>query len=307
MSFQSPLQLRAKAVERVWGGQRLAESAQPVGELWAIGEDNVVAAGPFQGRTVADLAAEFPTELLGSAAQESRFPLLIKLLNCADWLSLQVHPNDEQAARLEGPGMLGKTEAWHILEAEPGARLIAGISPETDPEDLRSDILAGQVIDRAVYAEVQAGDSLMIPAGTVHALGPGLLLYEVQQSSDLTYRIYDWDRPATAGRSLHLSQSAEVSRPVTAEPRPLTAAVGSQELLRCHYFVLERLTEAGTALKRNTAGQSFHALTVIRGEATLQVGEQQWALQQYESVLLPAALGRYELSGDFEVLSSRLP
>ncbi|MHA0036130.1 type I phosphomannose isomerase catalytic subunit [Deinococcus sp. PESE-13] len=307
MSFQSPLQLRAKAVERVWGGQRLAESAQPVGELWAIGEDNVVAAGPFQGRTVADLAAEFPTELLGSAAQESRFPLLIKLLDCADWLSLQVHPNDEQAARLEGPGMLGKTEAWHILEAEPGARLIAGIASGTEPEDLRAAILAGQVIDRAVYREVSAGDSLMIPAGTVHALGPGLLLYEVQQSSDLTYRIYDWDRPATTGRALHLVQSAEVSRAVTAEPRPLAAAAGAQEVLRCDYFVLERLTATGTSLERDTAGQSFHALTVIRGEAFLQVGEQSWPLQQYESVLLPASLGRYELSGDFEVLSSRLP
>ena len=307
MSFQNPLYLHAKAVERVWGGQRLAKSAQPVGELWAIGEDNVVATGPFQDRTVADLAAAFPAELLGSAAQEARFPLLIKLLDCADWLSVQVHPDDEQAARLEGPGMLGKTEAWHILEAEPGARLIAGIASGTEPEDLRAAILAGQVIDRAVYREVSAGDSLMIPAGTVHALGPGLLLYEVQQSSDLTYRIYDWDRPATTGRALHLVQSAEVSRAVTAEPRHLAAAAGAQEVLRCDYFVLERLTATGTSLERDTAGQSFHALTVIRGEAFLQVGEQSWPLQQYESVLLPASLGRYELSGDFEVLSSRLP
>ena len=302
-----PLHLQAKPVERVWGGQRLADMAEPVGELWAIGEDNVVTAGPFRGRTVAQLAAEFPAGVLGSAARDSRFPLLIKLLDCADWLSLQVHPDDEQAARLEGPGMLGKTEAWHILDAVPGARLIAGIAPGTPAEDLRRDILAGQVMNRAVYREVSGGDSLMIPAGTVHALGPGILLYEVQQSSDLTYRIYDWDRPASAGRALHLSQSAEVSRPVTAEPQPLSPAPGVQELLRCAYFVLERLVPGSTPLERDTAAQSFHALTVIRGKATLHVHGASWTLKPYESVLLPAGLGRYTLKGDFEALSSRLP
>ncbi|WP_278912602.1 type I phosphomannose isomerase catalytic subunit [Deinococcus wulumuqiensis] len=302
-----PLHLQVKPVERVWGGQRLAETSEPVGELWAIGEDNMIMAGPFQGRTVAQLAADFPADVLGRAAREDRFPLLIKLLDCADWLSLQVHPDDEQAARLEGPGMLGKTEAWHILDAAPGARLIAGIVPGTPAEDLRRDILAGQVINRAVYREVSAGDSLMIPAGTVHALGPGILLYEVQQSSDLTYRIYDWDRPASAGRALHLSQSAEVSRPVTAEPQPLSPAPGVQELLRCAYFVLERLASDHTPLERDTAAQSFHALTVIRGKATLHVHGASWTLKPYESVLLPAGLGCYTLNGDFEALSSRLP
>ncbi|MDO4244601.1 MAG: class I mannose-6-phosphate isomerase [Deinococcus sp.] len=303
----APLHLHAMPVERVWGGQRLAETTKPIGELWAIGEENVVRGGSFEGRTVAQLAAEFPTELLGRAAQGDRFPLLIKLLDCADWLSLQVHPNDDQAAHLEGVGKLGKTEAWYILDAAPGARLIAGVAPHTSPEDLRYDILSGQVMNRAVYREVSPGDSLMIPAGTIHALGPGILLYEVQQSSDITYRIYDWDRPASAGRVLHLSQSAEVSQAVTAELQHLSPVDGVQELLRCDYFVLERLTPGRTPLERDTAAHTFHALTVLRGEATLHVDGVAWTLNPYESVLVPAGLGRYALSGDFEVLSSRLP
>lgn len=303
-----PLTLRARPVERVWGGQRLAHAGQPIGELWAIAEESAVESGPYQGVTLRQLAERYPTELLGRAALSARFPLLIKLLDCADWLSVQVHPDDEQASRLEGAGTLGKTEAWFILAAQPGARLIAGLDETLSPEALRQAILNGQVMEHVRYAEARPGDAFMMTAGTVHALGPGLFLYEVQQSSDVTYRIYDWDRPQTAGRALHLSQSAEVSRPAQAVsfPAQARAATGSQEVLRCDYFVLESLESAGEVIEGDTAGLSFHALTVVQGEAHLETAEQQ-VLSPYQSVLLPASLGKYRLSGQFKALISRLP
>ena len=152
----------------------------PIGEAWAVFEGNRIQNGPYAGQTLGDLAARFPAQILGTHATGTRFPLLIKLLDCADWLSVQVHPNDEQAAELEGAGELGKTEAWHILEADEGAELIAGIREGTSPEKLKEAILRGEVMDYAERWPVQAGDTVMMPAGTLHALGPGLLLYEVR-------------------------------------------------------------------------------------------------------------------------------
>lgn len=267
-------------------------------------------AGPLTGRTLADLASQYPREILGSAASGTRFPLLIKLLDCADWLSVQVHPDDAQADRLEGAGACGKTEAWHILAAEPDARLIAGTSAGITGQELRRAILEGRLMEHVVHHEVHAGDTFFIPAGTAHALGPGLLLYEVQQNSDTTFRIYDWDRPADAGRELHLQQSAEVCLPSSVQPfiHGEPAHPGAQELLRCDHFILERLFSDGSAaVDRDTGSQSFHALTVVRGEGVLQANGEAYPLGLYQSVLVPAALGTYSFTGNFEVLCSRLP
>ncbi|MFK7601066.1 type I phosphomannose isomerase catalytic subunit [Deinococcus sp. SM5_A1] len=308
----SPLPLESRLVERVWGGTRLisagGDTSKKIGEAWVIGEDNHVSGGPHAGQTLAELTKQFPAELLGTRASGTRFPLLIKLLDCADWLSVQVHPDDAQAHALEGEGHLGKTEAWQVLDADAGAQIIAGIQEGTSQDTLNTAILAGKVMDHVAYAPVQAGDTFMIHAGTVHALGPGVFLYEVQQTSDLTYRIYDWDRPAAAGRTLHLEKSAEVSRPWPAPAPPLSPTGDAvQELTRCNYFVLERLNSKGGTLESDTAGQTFHVLTVTVGEAQVEAGGETWRLGQFESLLLPAAVGAYQLSGDFEMLRSSLP
>ncbi|WP_371827327.1 type I phosphomannose isomerase catalytic subunit [Deinococcus sp. QL22] len=307
-----PLLLETRLTERVWGGSRLKQlgaenGTAPIGEAWAVYEGNQIQNAPFAGQSLGDLAARFPAEVLGAHATGSRFPLLIKLLDCADWLSVQVHPNDEQAAQLEGAGELGKTEAWHILEAEAGAELIAGIREGTSPDDLKAAILRGDVMDYAERWPVEAGDTVMMPAGTLHALGPGLLLYEVQQTSDTTYRVYDWDRPASAGRALHLEKSAAVTTTNRAQPQSSPPATPGQrqKLTACPYFVLERLS--GPELQSDTRGQSFHAVTVMAGEMTLVAGAEQLALKELESVVIPAAAGAYRLSGDFKALLSRLP
>jgi mannose-6-phosphate isomerase len=307
--------------ERVWGGQRLkpSDSGTPIGEAWIAYGQSVVSAGAMQGQTL-DQLLSVPgkrAELLGErgaaqAASGAGFPLLIKLLDCADWLSVQVHPNDEQARQMVGPGERGKTEAWHLLEAEPGAELIAGVKGGTTKEALASAIRGGQVLGVAQKIPVQAGDTVFIPAGTLHALGPGLLLYEVQQSSDTTYRVYDWDRPASAGRQLHIEQSVAVTDPqLHGDVRPVAQTHGQGVLLHTPYFVLDGLQLAAAESRQaDTGGLSFHLVTVTEGQATLSCGEEQLHLGTFGTALVTAEAGAYSLEasgGEAHLLVSSLP
>jgi mannose-6-phosphate isomerase len=295
------LQLVPEPHHRIWGGQRLRPSPDPIGEVWIVYEHNRIASGSFAGRTLAEAAAALGAALLGERALARtgmRFPLLIKLLDCADWLSVQVHPNDEQAAQLEGPGQFGKTEAWHILEADEGARLIAGVKPGATPEALAAAIRDGTILDHVQYHPVRAGDTFFMPAGTLHALGPGLLLYEVQQTSDITYRVFDWNRPASAGRALHVEQSAAVTDAGAGgqrRPLPPLKAHDRQELVACPYFTLEILSAQTEPVRLDTHGQSFHALTVVAGQAEVEAGAERLMLQDFESLIVPASAGEYAI------------
>lgn len=286
--------------ERVWGGQRLRPASPPIGEGWIVHEHGRVAGGAYAGRTLAELTAEYGEALLGRvplARTGDRFPLLIKILDAADWLSVQVHPNDEQAVALEGPGHFGKTEAWHILEAAPGAQLIAGLKPGTTRDALASAIRGGTVSDLSRYLTVSAGDTVFIGAGTVHALGPGLLLYEVQQTSDITYRVFDWDRPQSAGRALHIEQSLAVADPAPTgavqPPPPDGEAIGP--LIACPYFTLEQVVGQDAALDLDTAGESFHALTLIEGAAEIAGAGWRQTPARFETVVVPASVGAYQV------------
>jgi mannose-6-phosphate isomerase len=228
----------------------------------------------------------------------TRFPVLIKLLDCADWLSLQVHPNDEQARRLEGSDQFGKTEAWHILEVDPDAELLCGLRPGTTPEALAQAIRDGTLVDLMNRIRVADGDTVFVGAGTIHALGPGMLLYEVQQTSDITYRVFDWNRPQSAGRALHIEQSLAVADPgATGTATHLRPLVDGDvvTLTRCPYFVLDTIAAERTRVTLDTAGQSFHALTAIEGAAEV-VGDG-WSerLERFDSVVVPAACGAYQI------------
>lgn len=294
------LQLAPEFRHYVWGGRRLNPQAEAVtAEAWVVYEGGRIAGGRWAGRALAEAAAELGPALLGApviARTGRRFPLLIKLLDCQAWLSVQVHPDDAQAAQLEGPGHFGKTEAWHILEAEAGGQLIAGVKPGTSRAALAEAIRNGGVVDLAVYHPVRAGDTLLMPAGTLHALGPGLLVYEVQQTSDITYRVFDWNRPASAGRPLHIEKSVAVTDPAAAGrvlPPPDLRLPGRAVLTRCPYFELSLLAVAGPPLALDTRGESFHALTVIAGEAEISVGAERRRLGRFETAVVPAAAGAY--------------
>ncbi|MCC7118122.1 MAG: hypothetical protein IT310_06315 [Anaerolineales bacterium] len=300
MTLNSFLKLEPSYRDYVWGGSRLRPEQVPTAEAWIVWENDKIAAGQHAGKTLGELAAEFKEALLGKKATArtgTRFPLLIKILDCAQWLSLQVHPNDELAVQLEGPNQFGKTEAWHVLEAEPGSKLIAGLKPEVSAELLASSIRDGSIINHVQYAEVQKGGTLLMPAGTLHALGPGLLIYEVQQTSDWTYRVYDWGRPQTETRKLHIEksvQATQIEASAPALPLPPLKDGAQHPLVTCEYFTLELLAAQTNALELDTQQEVFHAITVIEGKALLQTKNEQIELDKFQTALVPASLGAYQ-------------
>jgi mannose-6-phosphate isomerase len=254
------------------------------------------------GQTLDALLARFGADLAGAAVARRypmRFPILIKLLDCADWLSVQVHPNDEQARRLVGPDEFGKTEAWYFLEAEPGARIMAGVKPDVDRVALAAAIRGGSVRDVAQNVDIRSGDALLIPAGTLHALGPGLLLYEIQQASDTTYRAYDWGRPQSTGRRLHIEESVEVTEPVGPADRvhpDIAAGTGAAPAVACALFDLDLVRVApSTPWSSDTRGESFNVLTVTEGTAELACGDEHVRLGKFETVLVAGWAGSYEV------------
>lgn len=302
--------------ERVWGGHRLkpsdsdaTSSGTPIGEAWIAYGKSVVSAGAMQGKTLDDLLSVGQDS---RASGQSGFPLLIKLLDCADWLSVQVHPNDAQAAQMVGPGERGKTEAWHLLEAAPDAQILAGVKPGTTQEELAQAIRGHTVLEVAERHGVAAGDTVFIPAGMLHALGPGLLLYEVQQSSDTTYRVYDWDRPASDGRALHLEESVAVARAeLRGDLRPESQTHGQGELIASAYFVLSGLhLESGAEQNADTGGQSFQIVTVTSGQAEVSAGDERVLLNTFGTLLVTAGAGAYRLKavgGPARLLVAGLP
>lgn len=300
MTLNSFLKLTPSYRDYVWGGERLRPEHSPTAEAWVVWEGDMIEAGPLAGKTLGEVAEEYGDTLLGAKTTTrtgTRFPLLIKLLDCAQWLSLQVHPNNQLAAELEGEGQFGKTEAWHILDAEPEARLIAGLKPNTPSEQLAESIRNGSVIDHVQYVNVKEGDTVFMPAGTLHALGPGLLVYEVQQTSDWTYRVYDWGRPATEKRPLHIEKSIRVTRadftaPIT--PPPATGDGTGHMLVECEYFTLEMLSAKSNTIELDTAGETFHAITVIEGKALLKAGEGEVELGRFQTAVVPAQVGGYQ-------------
>lgn len=187
------------------------DSETPVGEAWVVFDGNEVATGEFAGRVFREVIPEVGEDFLGHGFIEKygyEYPLMIKFIDAGDWLSVQVHPDDEYAARFEKEsGFRGKDEAWLILEAAPQARIVYGLSRAASAEEVERAALDGSLLELLNYVEVKKGDFVYLPAGTIHALGPGILAAEVSQRSDLTYRIYDYGR----GRELHLKKALEVA------------------------------------------------------------------------------------------------
>jgi mannose-6-phosphate isomerase len=311
-----PLRLQPHIRNYVWGGRKFAgylnpapDNNLPVAEVWMLYSENVILNGALKGKSLKNLTEEYGSQLVGSAAGSSEpgyFPLLIKLLDCQEWLSVQVHPNDEQAKKLEGPEFKGKTEGWFILNAEPGARLIAGTNDSFSLDSFR-DAIQTKNVETCLHDHiVKKDDYLLMPAGTIHALGPGLQVYEIQQNSDTTYRVYDWGRPQTSSRQLHIEKSMAVINPnnevvirsLTEEPR--------QKLFSSHYFSLWHFRSSGQALHLEPQNESFHFLTVTHGTARIHFDGEIFELKVFNSILVPACIQEYSMEGDFQLLLGRL-
>ena len=294
-----------------WGGRRLGTvlgkrlgNESDYAESWEVSchpnGPSIVANGPFAGRTLQQLAEQFPDELLGTTRRSDAFPLLIKFLDATDRLSVQVHPDDERAKQFE-PGANGKTEAWVILDAEPDSRLYVGLKEGVDAGRLRRALDAGDVEDCLHTIAVQPGDCVFIPAGTVHAIGEGILLAEVQQSSDITFRLYDWGRVGADGkpRELHIDEAmtcidfdrgpvdAVVPR-VESEANPTT-----ETLVASDYFTMRRHSSNVTFTLPPV--YSFRVLMTIQGTATLQERTSRIPMSVGTSLLIPASCGPVEI------------
>jgi mannose-6-phosphate isomerase len=320
-----PLELERFLSPRLWGGDRLvsylgiAEPAEeePLGESWQVYAGCRILNGPLQGRTLAEVSREYGAALLGTAPVARyghTFPLLAKFIDAGDKLSIQVHPDDAYAREHEADtGFLGKSEAWYILEAAPGAGVIWGFKDALTPEAVRRAVEEERLEEHLNIVPVHPGEVIYNPAGTVHAIGAGVFLFEIQQSSDLTYRLYDYGRRGADGqpRALHLERALEVAdlTPVAGErakvpPRALGA--GRTELLRVEHFVLERWDVSG-AQEESTSETSVELLTTISGNLDLFAGATHVRLPQGRSVVLPASLGVYALRGEGALLRAFVP
>lgn len=313
--------------ERIWGGTKLESvlgktvpGAGPIGEAWLLADhpqhESVVAAGPHAGRTLRDLLEEDAASILGSNASltiHGRFPLLLKILDSAAPLSVQVHPDDDDAKRLNEPDV-GKTEMWHVLEAEAGSELICGLDTSLTREDFQKAVDEGDVAAQLPRFPVSEGTSVFVPAGTVHAVGQGILLAEIQQNSDITYRVYDWDRLQDDGtpRQLHVERSLQAihfgSRHGGAA-KPLRCGKGASQrtvLAACKYFSAELVNLDGEH-RRETGRTSFHLLLGKSGTISVAAGASEAVAGPGEAVLVPGSCLSYEVQGRGEFLVYYVP
>jgi mannose-6-phosphate isomerase len=323
MSELYPLRFTPILRRYLWGGRRLGTVlGKSIGEgddyaesweLCDLGENQSrVAAGSLQGVSLHQLVAQHGTGLLGRHAGLNRFPLLLKFLDARERLSVQVHPDDARASRLTPPSF-GKTEAWVILDAEHGSRVYAGLQAGFDRAALEREVAQGTCDLCLAYFEPAVGDCVFLPAGTVHALGEGLLVAEIQQASDITYRLFDWNRfgPDGKPRELHVEKALDAidygRGPVAPqEPQP-TDRPAISRLVACDHFILDRWTfDAPQA----AGGDSrCHILAVLEGAVAVQGDPSGEPLPVGGTMLLPAELGpvRLEPRGRAVLLDMYLP
>jgi len=322
-SCDYPLRFQPLFRRYLWGGRRLETLLnKPIGdgndyaESWEVvdhgSDQSIVQHGPAAELTLQQLVADQPQQLFGRHAPLPQFPLLMKLLDCNRTLSVQVHPNDAQAALLDPPD-LGKTEAWVVLAADQGSKIYAGLKPGVSPERLRRAIDQGNCDQLLHVLEPQVGDCVFIPAGTVHALGAGLVIAEIQQASDTTFRLFDWNRVDAAGQSrpLHVESSLATidfdRGPVAMQQPTATGQSGRERLVECDKFVMERSTL--DTLQRVGGDDRFHLLLVVEGAVEVADDRAGRPLALGESCLLPAAVGAVELTpvGRCVLLDTYLP
>ncbi|MDD4518936.1 MAG: type I phosphomannose isomerase catalytic subunit [Limnochordia bacterium] len=306
--------------ERIWGGTGLSKyrATLPggnIGESWEISAHahgaSVVASGPLKGEPLDKLAATYPKELLGQMG--GSFPLLLKLISARDTLSVQVHPGDHYAQSHEN-GSLGKHELWYILEAEDDAWIIYGLKSGVSKGDFQQAIEQGEVTKTLQKVTVQAGDVFDIPPGLVHALGPGVTLAEIQQSSDITYRVYDWDRVGADGkpRELHIEKALDVIdfalKPQQASSGLSMEKPGGRVNIRAanQYFAVEQIACHGQ-MNLVESTPRFSIYFVLRGMANLTWKEGETQLKVGDTVLVPAAVEEYALQGDGDLLRFYVP
>lgn len=312
--MSEPLFLQSVMQEKIWGGTKLRDEfgyeipSDKVGEYWAISAHphgvSTIKNGRFAGQGLDKVYAEH-RELFGNS-NEPVFPLLTKILDANDWLSVQVHPDDHYA--MEHEGELGKTECWYVIAADEGAEIIYGHSAQSR-EELRQQIEKKEWEKLLTKVPVKAGDFFYVPSGTMHAIGSGILILETQQSSDTTYRVYDFDRKDDEGnlRELHLEKSIDVlnigapanSRPVTVKADDLTSTL----LVASDFFAVYKWEVSGKVDIEKTA--AYLLVSVLAGRGVLTVDEETYPIAKGDHFILPSDVEEWTFEGkDLEMIVS---
>jgi mannose-6-phosphate isomerase len=318
-SQYAPLVLLPKMAEAIWGGDALVkvygkpgDAGARLGESWECWDDNVVTGGPYDGEALARVRAQLGHGLTGPADPAQRFPVLTKIIDAHEALSVQVHPDDAYAQRVEHQPV-GKTECWYILAAEPGAELVLGWTRDTDRAEFERRVADGTLGEILRRVRVTPGEAYYLPAGTLHAIGAGIQLFETQQASDLTYRIFDWNRVGADGkpRQLHVAKAADVLDFRATMPgavTQLTFTAGDVErvvAIADRRFAVERVrvTEPGASLA--TDGRPL-AIMAMGTPLTLVADGAATKLRAWETAVVPAAAGRIAFTTPGQALVVRV-
>ncbi|HEV2490410.1 MAG TPA: type I phosphomannose isomerase catalytic subunit [Candidatus Acidoferrales bacterium] len=282
-----PVRLEPQFVPRIWGARNLAplipekkSLAEPIGEVWLTGNECRFADGPFANEKLSDAWPRMTEDWIGRGARrDGPFPLLVKFIFPEDKLSVQVHPDDAYARAHEAAaGGMGKTEMWYVITARAGAEVRVGLKAEVDREQFRRAIAEGIAEDCVERVPVHAGDTIFVPAGTVHTIGPGMTLCEIQQNSDITYRVFDYNRLTAEGkpRELHIEKAMEVirfgeQRAGKVKPAEIKDASAEASILAdCPYFGVSK-SVINDRHYRVLSGKQFEILIVIQGSGRIEV------------------------------------
>jgi mannose-6-phosphate isomerase len=288
--------------ERPWGVRDLRPIytkivKEPIGESWLTWGDSCIANGPFAGRTLGEIAKQYRRDLVGSAAvYEDRFPLLVKFLFPAEKLSVQVHPDDAGAQRVGQP--YGKTECWYVLQAERGAQVALGLKPGTTLEEFESSIRENRAEALLNWISVHSGDMLYVTAGTVHTIGGGMILVETQQTSDITYRLYDYGRP----RELHIKDGiAAIKLDSRAGKVVHNSESDPHVLVRSPFFQVEKM-KLREPLQASVSRESPHVVVAIEGAGIIEsAGMEPISFTKGEAVVVPASVPAYTVRPQWEL------
>lgn len=303
-----PLKFKPNMYEYVWGGDRLTAykglpaDERKLGESWEVsavpGKESVVADGGLAGKTLSELVSLYGERLLGASVADEfggKFPILVKFIDAAKDLSVQVHPNDELA--MARHGSFGKEEMWYVIDAKPGASLLSGFDKKITPEEYEKGVVDGSICDAICKHEVHEGDVFFIPAGRVHAIGAGIFLVEIQQSSDITYRIYDYNRPGLDGkpRELHTELAKDAIDYEVHDDYKTEYTVAHNEvsgIVSCRNFTVGLLDADKPIVRDMRATGSFVVYICMKGACRIDIvgeNESQYVeLCQGESCLVPA-------------------
>ena len=307
-----PIKFENLYYEKIWGGRDFESFREnlphgDIGESWDIACHHngmsIVSNGYLKGKTFEELIKEYGTELLGESFENKEFPLLVKLINSKEKLSVQVHPSDGYAKRVENS--LGKTEAWYVVDAKPGASLIVG-TKNCDKAIFEKAIREGKTEEYLNKIEVKKGDCFLINSGLVHAICEGVIIAEIQQSSDITYRIYDYGRP----REIHVEKSMDVIdfnlKPINASGKKLVSFCGYEKGILCasEYFTIEKYV-VSSEVSENSDINKFFIFTCVDGKGTI-ISEDgtKMDILKGDSILIPAKLGKYTIQGELTMLKS---